>query len=102
MVVIRSAQQRVAVHVDEVLGNQEAIVKNLGPQLSRLPGLVGMTLLASGAVALIYNPVALAALYGEPAHAMMRAERRASQRAAAAADATPRASRRWCWWSTTR
>ena len=85
VVVIRSAQQRVAIHVDEVLGNQEAIVKNLGPQLSRLPGLAGMTLLASGAVALIYNPVALAALYGEAAHALMRSEHGAPQRAAAAA-----------------
>ncbi|MBK6863235.1 MAG: Hpt domain-containing protein [Ideonella sp.] len=72
VVVIRSAQQRVALHVDEVLGNQEAVVKNLGPQLSGLPGLVGMTLLASGAVALIYNPVALATLYGDSALAMMR------------------------------
>jgi chemosensory pili system protein ChpA (sensor histidine kinase/response regulator) len=73
VVVIRSAQQRIALHVDEVLGNHEAVVKNLGPQLSRLPGLAGMTLLASGAVALIYNPVALATLYGESAHAAMRA-----------------------------
>jgi chemosensory pili system protein ChpA (sensor histidine kinase/response regulator) len=72
VVVIRSAQQRVALHVDEVLGNQEAVVKNLGPQLSGLPGLVGMTLLASGAVALIYNPVALATLYGDAAQAMTR------------------------------
>lgn len=69
IVVIRSAQQRVALHVDEVLGNQEVVVKNLGPQLSRLPGLAGMTLLASGAVSLIYNPVALATVYGERAHA---------------------------------
>jgi chemosensory pili system protein ChpA (sensor histidine kinase/response regulator) len=69
VVVIRSAQQRVALHVDEVLGNQEVVVKNLGPQLSRLPGLAGMTLLASGAVALIYNPVALATLYGDAARA---------------------------------
>ncbi|MBP6776392.1 MAG: response regulator, partial [Piscinibacter sp.] len=72
VVVIRSAQQRLALHVDEVLGNQEAVVKNLGPQLSGLPGLVGMTLLASGGVALIYNPVALATLYGDAALAMMR------------------------------
>jgi chemosensory pili system protein ChpA (sensor histidine kinase/response regulator) len=69
VVVIRSAQQRVALHIDEVLGNQEVVVKNLGPQLSRLPGLAGMTLLASGAVALIYNPVALATLYGDAARA---------------------------------
>ncbi len=69
VVIVRSAQQRVALHVDEVLGNQEVVVKNLGPQLARLPGLAGMTLLASGAVSLIYNPVALATVYGERAHA---------------------------------
>ncbi|MCR5883664.1 Hpt domain-containing protein [Rhizobacter sp. J219] len=69
VVVVRSAQQRIALHVDEVLGTQEVVVKNLGPQLSRLPGLAGMTLLASGAVALIYNPVALATLFGESARA---------------------------------
>ena len=69
VVVVRSAQQRVAIHVDEVLGNQEVVVKNLGPQLSRMPGLAGVTLLASGGVALIYNPVALATLYGESAQA---------------------------------
>jgi chemosensory pili system protein ChpA (sensor histidine kinase/response regulator) len=64
VVVFRSAAQRVAMHVDEVLGNQEVVVKNLGSQLSRLPGLAGMSVLASGAVALIYNPVALAKVYG--------------------------------------
>jgi chemosensory pili system protein ChpA (sensor histidine kinase/response regulator) len=67
VVVFRSAAQRVAMHVDEVLGNQEVVVKNLGPQLSRLPGLTAMTVLASGAVVLIYNPVALAAVYGTQA-----------------------------------
>ena len=65
--IFRSAGQRVAMHVDEVLGNQEVVVKNLGHQLSRLPGLVGMSMLASGAVVLIYNPVALATVYGEQA-----------------------------------
>jgi chemosensory pili system protein ChpA (sensor histidine kinase/response regulator) len=67
--ILRSAGQFVAVHVDEVLGNQEVVVKNLGPQLSRLPGLSGMSALASGAVVLIYNVVALAGAYGEQAHA---------------------------------
>ncbi|WP_342128829.1 hybrid sensor histidine kinase/response regulator [Hydrogenophaga sp. OTU3427] len=61
---LRSATQRVLLHVDELLGNQEVVVKHLGPQLSRLPGVSGMTVLASGAVALIYNPVALAVVYG--------------------------------------
>jgi chemosensory pili system protein ChpA (sensor histidine kinase/response regulator) len=72
VVVIRSAAQRVALQVDEVLGNQEVVVKNLGPQLSRLPALAGVTLLPSGNVALIYNPVALAALYGDTARSRMR------------------------------
>ena len=65
--VFRSAGQRLALHVDEVLGNREVVVKNLGPQLGRLPGLAGVSVLASGAVVLIYNPVALAAVYGEQA-----------------------------------
>jgi chemosensory pili system protein ChpA (sensor histidine kinase/response regulator) len=67
VVIFRSAAQRIAMHVDEVLGNQEVVVKNLGPQLARLPGLAGMTLLASGAVVLIYNPVALSTVFGEQA-----------------------------------
>jgi chemosensory pili system protein ChpA (sensor histidine kinase/response regulator) len=85
IVVVRSAQQRVALHVDEVLGNQEVVVKNLGVQLSRLPGLAGMTLLASGAAALIYNPVALATLYGDAA----RAATQAALQGAAAGGAVP-------------
>ena len=71
IVVIRSAAQRVAVHVDEVFGNQEVVVKNLGPQLSRLPGLAGMSLLPSGAVVLIYNPVALHTVYRDRAAAFV-------------------------------
>ena len=64
---VHSAQQRLALHVDEVLGNQEVVVKNLGPQLMQVPGLAGISLLASGDVALIYNPVALANRYGHAA-----------------------------------
>ncbi|BDI08213.1 hybrid sensor histidine kinase/response regulator [Sphaerotilus microaerophilus] len=72
VVIVRSAQQRVALHVDEVQGSHEVVVKNLGPQLSSVPGLAGMTLLPSGAVALIYNPVALASVYGPGALQTMR------------------------------
>jgi chemosensory pili system protein ChpA (sensor histidine kinase/response regulator) len=72
VVVVRSAQQRVALHVDEVQGSHEVVVKNLGPQLARVPGLAGMTLLASGQVALIYNPVSLAGAYGDEAQRRMR------------------------------
>jgi chemosensory pili system protein ChpA (sensor histidine kinase/response regulator) len=87
VVIFRSASQRVAVHMDEILGNQEAVVKNLGPQLSRLPGLAGMTVLASGAVILIYNPVALANVYGDQAR-----QYSAAQAEAEALDARDQAS----------
>ena len=70
IVVVRSAAQRMALHVDEVMGNQEVVIKNLGPQLSRLPGLAGMSVLATGAVLLIYNPLALAAIYGNQVRAL--------------------------------
>ncbi len=70
VVIYQSASQRVALHIDEVLGNQEVVVKNLGPQLARLPGLSGMSVLASGAVVLIYNPVALVTVYGAQAREM--------------------------------
>jgi chemosensory pili system protein ChpA (sensor histidine kinase/response regulator) len=71
IIVFRSASRRIALHVDEVLGNREVVIKNLGPQLSRLPGLTGMSVLPSGAVVLIYNPVALADVYGAQARAWM-------------------------------
>ncbi|VUZ24283.1 Sensor histidine kinase RcsC [uncultured Comamonas sp.] len=70
VVIVNSASQRLALHVDEVLGSQEVVVKNLGPQLARLPGLAGMSLLPSGAVVLIYNPVALVAVHGEKIRAL--------------------------------
>ncbi len=64
VILVQSAGQMVALHVDEVVGNQEVIVKNLGAQLAKMPGLSGMTVLPSGQIVLIYNPVALAAVYG--------------------------------------
>ena len=73
MVVVRSADQRVAIHVSQILGNQEVVVKNLGPQLSRLPGLAGMSVRASGETVLIYNPVALVAVYGAEVRAQLQA-----------------------------
>ena len=83
VVVLRSAQQRIALHVDEVLGQQEVVVKNLGPQLARLPGLSGMSVLPSGAVVLIYNPVALANVHGERVRQLAAAAKVAENASAA-------------------
>jgi len=70
-----SAGQRVAWHVDEVLEVQEVVLKPLGPPLVGLPGLAGATALASGAVCLIYNPVALTALCADAARQWVRQQR---------------------------
>jgi chemosensory pili system protein ChpA (sensor histidine kinase/response regulator) len=60
VLLLRSGIQRIALHVDELVGNQEIVVKAIGPQLSRVPGVVGATVLADGAIVLIMNPVLLA------------------------------------------
>lgn len=73
VVLVKTAQTALALHVDEVIGNQEVVVKNLGAQLNRVPGLAGISLLASGEVALIYNVVALADWYGLDAQARLAA-----------------------------
>jgi chemosensory pili system protein ChpA (sensor histidine kinase/response regulator) len=59
VLLLRSGAQRIALHVDELLGNQEIVVKSIGPQLARVPGVSGATVLADGSIVLIANPVAL-------------------------------------------
>ena len=61
VLLLRSGTQRVAVLVDELKGNQEVVVKNIGAQLARVVGISGATVLGDGQVVLILNPVALAA-----------------------------------------
>jgi chemosensory pili system protein ChpA (sensor histidine kinase/response regulator) len=60
IIIARTGPHRVAVHVDEVIGNQEVVVKNVGPQVARVPGVAGATVLGNGEIVLIINPVALA------------------------------------------
>jgi chemosensory pili system protein ChpA (sensor histidine kinase/response regulator) len=60
VLVLRSGNTRVAVRVDEVLGNREVVIKNIGPQLARMPGIAGATVLGSGEIVLILDPVQLA------------------------------------------
>lgn len=60
VLLLRSGSQRVAVLVDELRGNQEVVVKNIGAQLARVVGISGATVLGDGQVVLILNPVALA------------------------------------------
>lgn len=60
LMILKSGEERVAIHVDEILGNREVVVKNIGPQLARMIGIAGATVLGSGEIVLILNPVPLA------------------------------------------
>jgi chemosensory pili system protein ChpA (sensor histidine kinase/response regulator) len=58
---LRSGTNAIALHVDEMVGsNQEIVVKSIGPQLQRIAGITGATVLGSGEIVLILNPVQLA------------------------------------------
>jgi chemosensory pili system protein ChpA (sensor histidine kinase/response regulator) len=57
---LRSGNYHVALHVDEIIGNRESVMKNIGPQLARVPGIIGATVLGDGDIILIINPVQLA------------------------------------------
>jgi chemosensory pili system protein ChpA (sensor histidine kinase/response regulator) len=61
ILLVKGGTERVALEVDSLSGNQEVVVKAVGPQLARVPGLAGATVLGNGEVALILNPVGLAA-----------------------------------------
>ncbi len=60
VMLLRSGTQRCAVHVDALQGNQEVVIKNIGPQLARVTGISGATVLGNGRIVLIINPVQLA------------------------------------------
>lgn len=55
LMLIRSADHRIALHVDSLLGRQEIVIKSVGPQLSAVGVLSGATILPDGTVALILD-----------------------------------------------
>jgi len=59
VLVLKNGTDRLAVQVDDIQGNREVVIKNIGPQLSRMIGIAGATVLGSGEIVLILNPVAL-------------------------------------------
>lgn len=74
LLILKSGDMRLAVHVDEVVGNREVVVKNIGPQLARMPGVAGATVLGSGDIVLILDPVPLAQRLVEAERAAPRDE----------------------------
>jgi chemosensory pili system protein ChpA (sensor histidine kinase/response regulator) len=84
----KSGPQRAAVQVDDIIGNREIVVKSIGPQLARIPGIAGATVLGSGQIVLIMNPVQL--VFREASAALV--EPASSNTLVAGASPTPAAS----------
>ncbi|MDH5325412.1 MAG: Hpt domain-containing protein [Gammaproteobacteria bacterium] len=51
----RSGDHRIAIHVDQLIGRQEIVIKSLGPQLSSVDNISGATILPNGEIALILD-----------------------------------------------
>jgi chemosensory pili system protein ChpA (sensor histidine kinase/response regulator) len=60
VLLVRSGETGIALHVDGLIGSREIVVKSVGPQLSTVRGLFGATILVDGRVALILDTNALA------------------------------------------
>ncbi|HEY5613909.1 MAG TPA: chemotaxis protein CheW [Lysobacter sp.] len=59
-VLVESDGRRIALEVDELLGQQQVVVKNLESNYRRVSGVSGATILGDGRVALIIDPAGLA------------------------------------------
>jgi len=59
LVVVQSEAQRAALWVDEVIGQQQVVVKNLESNYRKVPNVSGATILGDGKVALILDTAAL-------------------------------------------
>ncbi|MFP4474319.1 MAG: response regulator [Desulfatibacillaceae bacterium] len=55
VVVLGAGEKRIAYRVDEILSEQEVVVKSLGRQLARVPNIAGATILGSGKVVPVLN-----------------------------------------------
>lgn len=60
IMLLRSGARRIALMVDEIRGNREIVVKNIGPQLAGMGGVAGATVMGDGKVMLVLNPIQLA------------------------------------------
>jgi two-component system chemotaxis sensor kinase CheA len=78
-VIVRAADERIGLVVDEVAGDSEVVVKEFRPPLLRVRNLLGAGLLGTGEVVLILRPADLVAALragARPSPAVAREEKR--------------------------
>ncbi len=69
LLLVHTGDNRLALHVDGLVGSREIVVKSVGPQISTVPGIYGATILADGRVVLILDVSALVRLGVSSLHA---------------------------------
>ena len=80
IVLVRSGEYAVAVHVDGVQGSREIVVKSLGPQFAGVGGISGATILGDGSVVVILDLLALIRSQGNDGLAVGRRPRTGAPR----------------------
>jgi len=78
VVLVRTAQNAVAMQVDMLMGSREIVVKSLGQQFSAVQGVSGATVMGDGSVVVILDPHAMirrdAALAHMPSNPLANAQ----------------------------
>lgn len=59
IMLVRGAEQRVAIQVDQLIGSREIVVKSVGAQLASVAGISGATILGDGSVVIILDTIAM-------------------------------------------
>ncbi|MEJ2044293.1 MAG: chemotaxis protein CheA [Reinekea sp.] len=67
VVVVESGKQKIGLHVDDLLSQQQVVIKSLDTNYKRIEGLSGATILGDGTVALILDITGLMNIVGDRA-----------------------------------
>jgi len=63
LVVVEAEGKKIAIYVDDLLGQQQVVIKSLETNFKKIEGLSGATILGDGTVALIIDIAGLIELY---------------------------------------
>ena len=75
LVIVEDQGRRLALKVDELLGQQQVVIKNLETNFGRVPGVAGATILGDGRVALILDVYGVSGLNSGDQLSVTRANR---------------------------
>jgi two-component system chemotaxis sensor kinase CheA len=78
LVIVEGEGQRIGLFIDDLLGQQQVVIKSLETNYRKVIGLSGATILGDGTVALILDVPGLMALYRDPSLAKVITNERAA------------------------